>query len=390
MQIAAAYQDFIKIQNTFLNNIKSKIEKNESLKYLVNKMEQKIPPQKAKKCNIVSFKINTENYSSFLQMLLLYSYKDLEGNIKYDLTTIENELENILLPEKKILDTNQMFVVYQYEAFRANNSSVIPQFCEKFPQRDLTDNEKQKLYDFKEQLESNEAYNRILFSIQLLIFYLKEKNKQEFEEEVKVSTLINDKVLPNYIHLSEETIRLFNQNNFTIFHIFSVYEYFELLCYDDFKNYTDNDYKKKIPEDKKKKLLDYFKKKDDTKKGYLITKLILSGAVRKFTSRVLTGQRDDREINPDFEIFSFMEYKEDIWKNEVLNNANFSVELNELSEIDIHVDNAVELYDALGGDKILLGEKIVEKVENKQSKDQKVVVKTDKSKKPKKKPQVIF
>ena len=390
MQIAAAYQDFIKIQNTFLNNIKSKIEKNESLKYLVNKMEQKIPPQKAKKCNIVSFKINTENYSSFLQMLLLYSYKDLEGNIKYDLTTIENELENILLPEKKILDTNQMFVVYQYEAFRANNSSVIPQFCEKFPQRDLTDNEKQKLYDFKEQLESNEAYNRILFSIQLLIFYLKEKNKQEFEEEVKVSTLINDKVLPNYIHLSEETIRLFTQNNFTIFHIFSVYEYFELLCYDDFKNYTDNDYKKKIPEDKKKKLLDYFKKKDDTKKGYLITKLILSGAVRKFTSRVLTGQRDDREINPDFEIFSFMEYKEDIWKNEVLNNANFSVELNELSEIDIHVDNAVELYDALGGDKILLGEKIVEKVENKQSKDQKVVVKTDKSKKPKKKPQVIF
>ena len=148
--------------------------------------------------------------------------------------------------------------------------------------------------------------------------------------------------------------------------------------------------KKKIPEDKKKKLLDYFKKKDDTKKGYLITKLILSGAVRKFISRVLTGQRDDREINPTFEIFSFMEYKEDIWKNEVLNNANFSVELNELSEIDIHVDNAVELYDALGGDKILLGEKIVEKVENKQSKDQKVVVKTDKSKKPKKKPQVIF
>ncbi len=390
MQIAAAYQDFIKIQNTFLNNIKSKIENNESLKYLVNKMEQKIPPQKAKKCNIVSFKINTENYSSFLQMLLLYSYKDLEGNIKYDLATIENELENILLPEKKLLDTNQMYVIYQYEAFRANNSSVIPEFCLKFPQRDLTDNEKQQLFDFKEQQESNEAYNRILFSIQLLIFYLKEKNKEEFEEEIKVSTLINDKNLPNYIHLSEETVRLFNQNNFTIFHIFSVYEYFELLCYEDFKNNTDEDYKKKIPEDKKKQILDYFKKKDETKKGYLITKLILSGAVRKFISRVLTGQRDDREINPTFEIFSFMEYKEDIWKNEVLNSANFSPELSELSQCDIHIDNAVDLYDILGGDKILLGEKIVEKFENKPSKDDKVVVKTEKTKKPKVKPQIIF
>ena len=355
MQIAAAYQDFIKIQNTFLNNIKSRIENIESLKYLVNKMEHKIPPQKAKKCNIVSFKINTENYSSFLQMLLLYSYKDLDGNIKYDLNTIESELENILLPEKKILDTNQMFVIYQYEAFRANNSSVIPQFCEKFQQRELTDNEKLKLYDFKKQINNNEVYNRILFSIQLLIFYLKERNKEEFEEEVKVSTLINDKILPNYIHLSEETIRLFNENNFTIFHIFTVYEYFELLCYEDFKSNTDNDYKQKMTEDKKKTILDYFKKKDETKKGYLITKLILSGAVRKFISRVLTGQRDDREINPNFEIFGFMEYKEDIWKNEVFNNANFSEELNELSEFDIHIENAVDLYDILGGIKAEIG-----------------------------------
>ena len=85
-----------------------------------------------------------------------------------------------------------------------------------------------------------------------------------------------------------------------------------------------------------------------------------------------------------------MEYKEDIWKNEVLNSANFSPELSELSQCDIHIDNAVDLYDILGGDKILLGEKIVEKFENKPSKDDKVVVKTEKTKKPKVKPQIIF
>ena len=151
MQIAAAYQDFIKIQNTFLNNIISKIENIEKLKNIVLKMKQKIPPQKAKKCNIVSFKINTENYTSFLQLLLLYSYKDDQENIKYDLNSIENELENILLPEKKLLDTNQLYVIYQFEAFRANNSSIIPQFCQKFPQKGfLTDEEKQILFNFKE------------------------------------------------------------------------------------------------------------------------------------------------------------------------------------------------------------------------------------------------
>ena len=62
-----------------------RIEKNERLQYLAKKMKEKIAPQKAKKCNIISFKIMEENYNSFLQMLLLYSYRDDFGNIKYDL-----------------------------------------------------------------------------------------------------------------------------------------------------------------------------------------------------------------------------------------------------------------------------------------------------------------
>ncbi len=92
IQIAAVYQDFIKIQNTFLENIKPKIDKIKRLKYLVKNMEERNPPQKAKKYNIISFNIASENYNSFTEMLLLYSYKDIYGNVKYDLNSIENEL----------------------------------------------------------------------------------------------------------------------------------------------------------------------------------------------------------------------------------------------------------------------------------------------------------
>ena len=387
MQIAAAYQDFIKIQNTFLNNIISKIENIEKLKNIVLKMKQKIPPQKAKKCNIVSFKINTENYTSFLQLLLLYSYKDDQENIKYDLNSIENELENILLPEKKLLDTNQLYVIYQFEAFRANNSSIIPQFCQKFPQKGfLTDEEKQILFNFKEAQESNENYKKILFSIQLLIFYLNEKNKQEFEEDVKISKLIKEKILPSYVHLTEETKDFFNKTNFTIYHIFPVYEYFELLCYEDFKNNTDDDYKKNLSEEKVKSINNYFTEKEK-ENGYLITKIVLSGAVRKFISRILTGKRDDLEINPDFELFSYLEYKEDIWNSEVFNNNHFSDEISQLSSLDIHVNNAINFYDVLGGDKCLLGEKIEQEVINKEikNKEEKNKIKNDQKKKKKKK-----
>ena len=212
-------------------------------------MEEEIPPQKAKKCNVITFKIASENYNSFLEMLLIYSYKDNYGNIKYDLNVIENELEVILLPEKRLFGDN-IYVIYQYESFRDNNSSIIPDFCKNFPQIELFENEKQELYHFIKNQNSNDSNKKILFSIQLLIFYLRDKNKKEIGENKTIKEILNDKILPNYIHLSEETTYLFNRTNFTLFKLFSIYEYFELLCYDDFLNNTVNDYKEVIPEDK--------------------------------------------------------------------------------------------------------------------------------------------
>ena len=367
MQIAAIYQDFSKIQNSFLQNIKPKINKIERLKYLVKKMDEKIPPQKAKKCNIISFKIVSENYNSFLQMLLLYSYKDAYGNIKYDLNAIENDLESILLPEKKVFDEN-IYVIYQYESFRNNNSSIIPNFCENFPQIELNEKEKQELYSFRDKLESNDSNKKILFSIQLLIFYLSDKNSKELAKNKAIKEILNDNFLPNFVHLSEETMKLFNEYNFSLLKLFSVYEYFELLCYDNFKDNTDDDYKEIIPEENLKKLNEHFEKKDSTGKGYLITKLVLSSAVRKFISRFLSGKRSVQEINCNFELFTYMQYREDIWKIEVRENNNFERELSELIQIKILAKNAINLYDVLGGDKILLGEEVKKEIQIKEKK----------------------
>jgi hypothetical protein len=367
MQIAAIYQDFSKIQNSFLQNIKPKINKIERLKHIVKKMEEKIPPQKAKKCNIISFKITSENYNSFLQMLLLYSYKDIYGNIKYDLNAIENDLESILLPEKKLFDDN-IYVIYQYESFRNNNSSVIPNFCENFPQIELNEKEKQSLYSFRDKQESKDSNKKILFSIQLLIFYLSDKNNKELAKNKAIKEILNDNLLPNFVHMSEETIKLFDEHNFSLLKLFSVYEYFELLCYDDFKINTDEDYMEKIPDEKLKKLNEHFEKKDITGKGYLITKVVLSSAVRKFISRFLSGKRNEQEVNCNFELFTYMQYREDIWKIEIRENNNFERELSELIQINILAKNAIDLYDVLGGDKILLGEEVEKEIQTKEKK----------------------
>ena len=107
----------------------------------------------------------------------------------------------------------------------------------------------------------------------------------------------------------------------------------------------------------------YFENKEKNGKGYLITKLILSSSVRKFVSRFLSGKRNTPEVNPSFELFLWMKERKDIWKIETRENANFDIEISELIEINILVENAVNLYDVLGGDKILLGEEVNQEIE---------------------------
>ncbi len=58
-----------------------------------------------------------------------------------------------------------------------------------------------------------------------------------------------------------------------------------------------------------------------------------------------------------------MKERKDIWKIETRENANFDIEISELIEMNILVENAINLYDVLGGDKILLGEEVNQEIE---------------------------
>jgi hypothetical protein len=42
---------------------------------------------------------------------------------------------------------------------------------------------------------------------------LRDKNKKEIGENKTIKEILNDKILPNYIHLSEETTDLFYRTN---------------------------------------------------------------------------------------------------------------------------------------------------------------------------------
>ena len=384
MLIAAIYQKFISFQNSFLDKIIYNISSdNKKLKYIKEKISENINPQKANKYNVISFDITTENDESFLEMILFYSYKDSfdenfnfdfskKDRIEYNLEEIEEQLEHLLLPGKKKFNDKLEFVVYQFEGFRSQNSSILSTFISNYPQKKLDEEQKQILYNFRSEQYSTESIIKILFSIQLMITFYNEQ-LSSCDKNIKISETFSD--FPPYFKIPDDTKNLFRISPFTISHIISVYEYFELLCFNEFKNNIDPQYKQIISEEKKENIENYFKSKPDA----LLTKLEISTAVRRFISRSLVGVREDSEVAENQELFDFLRYKEDCWNREISSSARFDEEIENLRRLDIKVGEVLNLYEKLGGDSSLLGEAVKKQVQeaeeeeenNKQAKNQK-------------------
>ena len=175
MKIAAIYQKYISFQNTFLAQIINNIPNEKTnLSYVKKKISERINPQKANKFNIVSFNIKGESYESFLEMLLLYSFKDSfdenfnydfskKDRIKFNLEAIEEQLELLLLREKKMFTDKLEFVIYQFEGFRNQNSSILRTFISNYPQKLLDEDQKRILSIFRNEQYSIESIIKIFF-----------------------------------------------------------------------------------------------------------------------------------------------------------------------------------------------------------------------------------
>ena len=398
MQLASLYQKYINFQNIFLDNVIYNIPKNnnnnvggEKLDYLKEKIKQEINPQKANKYNVLSFDISTENYNSFSEMILFYSYKDSfkknfefdfakKDKVKFNLEEIEEQLEYLLLPGKKKFSSKLDFVIYQFEGFRNQNSSILSTFINKYPQRKLNKEEEKNLYDFRNEQFSIDSLKKILFSIQLMITFYNERAIL-YNNNTLISETISD--FPHYFKIPDDTKNLF-KTPFTINNIISVYEYFELLCFGEFRKNIDPSYNEQISEEKREKIKRYLLNLEKNENA-LLDKIKICTTLRKFISRSLVGIREDLEIGPNIELFGVLIYREDCWDKEIFTNARLNIEIEDLEKLDIKFSEILSLYDFLGGDYSLLGQsiknKIEEKEEEEEAKDQAKKIKNKKKKK---------
>ena len=352
MYLAAAYQNFCDYQNNFLNSIINSMSSGKFF-FLIDKIKIEIPPQISKKDDIVSLDLSNSLYHSFNELITQYSNKNCFSNdckinysnykqIKFDFDTIEEELGKIILPGKRLFSYNQKFVTYGFEGYRGDKSSVIQTFDGKYPQEELKEDEKAILNSF---LQENHDFKQIMFSIQLLIFYLSKENEN-------IEKTLNEILLkiPNYVQINPELKSFISRNEtFKLKHLLTIYEYIERLCYNQIEENVVVDFLIDISQEKKEIIENYYK---ELPPNSIITRKVLADAVRKFVSRFLTGKRQEMDLNGEGDLFLFIPYKDELWPKNLTNDNRFDIELEAIkdkfnSKEKIKVNQAVKLYRVL-------------------------------------------
>ena len=362
MYLAAAYDKFISWQNAFLNNIIGNISQSGVLHYFRDQLQKEIYAQDATKSEVVTLNLNTDFslYQSFEEIIVAFSNRNCfekngtinytnYKNISYNFDLIEEEIGKIILPGKKLFKVDgQRFVTYGFEGYRGGNSTIIQDFVNKYKQDKLEKEERRVLYEFTHKNLID--FNKFMFSIQLLIFYLKNENYQS-------ETSINDTIsaIPDFVKINEDCKRFFEEHpEFKLKVLISIYEYIELLCYSEIVENVNEEYKKKLEKEETIKINNYF----DNGEKKLVDKLLLATTVRKLISRFLSGKRGENEIKENEHLLYFIQAKEEFWDKTLFENPKFDEEFEKMiEEFTVNVCQAIDFYEVLGGDKELLGDK---------------------------------
>ena len=150
-----------------------------------------------------------------------------------------------------------------------------------------------------------------------------------------------------------------NSIYFRINTLISIFEIFEHLCWDSYKDNLVGDYLQKIDDVWGKKMIDFFNKVQYNP-DKMIKKITFCTALRRFISRYLAGKRGENEINENNTLANEI-LRPELWKPFFTESESFEVEMAEIMSVmtdefdgTLKVGQALELYNLLGGDNKLL------------------------------------
>ena len=360
--LLAMYKEMISWQNSFIN-----IVINSPNEYLNNFKELFVSKIMIQDCeedqilylpnfeneNIIG--INNKNKKINLMEIISDNSYRKDNKVIYNYDEIERILASSILPKIKGFKDDIRKVIYQYECFVGDRSSIIVNFTEKYQQRKLTEEEYKSVINFILVNKKNKKFNikNFLFSLQILIDVILDLNPSINDTLLSVTSkninLFNFDIINNFFMEMNEKEK---NNNLTISTLIDIFDIVELFCWDIIREIVNKEYLQDINEEIKIQIDTYFDVNPEQKNNniMIISKIDLCSAIRKFISRYLSGKSDEN-INPKNQLKNYL-INGELWPINFAENVIIEDEINQIfGKVDIELAHSVKLYDHLGGDK---------------------------------------
>ena len=327
--IAIGLNKFIEWQNSFLKPIIKayKSRKNNLLSCYFPQMEKEVNVQNANNLQILQLEncFFKSFFINFEELFSLYAERnnDNKNDFNYDFEKIEEELGKCLLPNKCLFnEKNINYICYQNEGFRNINYDYLIKFGEKYGEKELTEEERKKIFNY-----ANKEFNNfdILYdSFILLVNYL---NNISTTKGMKIIDFINQ-AQKRHINFSNQFINYFKEEGkeIVIEKLLSSFLYMEHICYDHLIDKIDIKFKSTFDKGQKKEIEEYFASKF---KDAIITQKEIASAVRRFIIRYLLNDDKKEKIDSNLSLYDCLKRKY-LWNNKIFSSLGNNLDFNDL------------------------------------------------------------
>ena len=359
MHLAAAYQKFIKWQNSLLdaiincnnynalfnfsvNNIKNKILIQECNISQIILIEERFKQSKYKNLNDLIYSFSQRNIFNVNDEINYYNY----NSFQYDYESIEEELTKIILPGVCQFENEDKlkFVSFLNEGFKEDYIHLFNSLNSKYTQIDLNDNEKKIIIRYIRNV--NISCFEYLSTLKEIMLYLIENDGHDnLINIIQNAPIIISNNCKNFFSNIREILTIDKLVNIFCLIEYLNFEYIEKILHEDFK--------KDIPDNKKNIILN--KLCNNKKRRFKIFDIKdLASAVRKYISRYLIYNMESPDDIKYIDLTSEI-CREDLWKPNIGKLENLMEIIGrEINEYNLKVGEAYSFYKLIEEDMELI------------------------------------
>ena len=353
--LTAIYELLANRQNGIINSI-TRNKTTEIANHLKEYLEQEVMIQDANEEEILSMEYNNNNsmFNSFEEMISYFSepcffdneiteivyskYKD----ISFDLTQIETQLVNVLLPGKKKLSWEDLrYINFKYEGYANNKSKIIDNYNKMYNKEELGEKTKAEILKYMNKCNCRE---KIYDCLQYLLHYIYRK---EFPPNTKIKDVIKDSEYSDKNEFNNLLKAI--KKEILVTEIINFIELIEDKFFDDFKENISPLYNDKLEDEEHNKLKEWMK---NSKEDQVITPKHLRNSLKKFILRFLCTQREEGILPPEQDLIIRLLNNESIWEYFVVMHPHFEIEKKDLNNTfnRVKLNCTLDFYEKLNSE----------------------------------------